>query len=111
QAAQTINAAIGVLIAAQFALGGRVQDALGAARASQLRQTLNQAILRACIGQYDELRIGRAEQIAIDPQTWLAIAYAKSGELLAWAAGAGALVAGAEPDIITGYRTYGYHLG
>ena len=68
----------------------------------------HRAVLLAAAGQHADLLASRA---AGDPEHWLSIARAKSGALLAWAAWAGALVAGASSSTLDHYYAYGEHLG
>lgn len=106
--AEAINLGMGLLFVAQAALDlcqTRHTD-LGV---TALRQTFNRAILRACAGQHDDLTAGRVYPGQTDPETWLEIAGAKSGELFAWAVWAGA--AGVDEARLACYRQYGYHLG
>lgn len=77
----------------------------------QLMQAAQRAVLVAGAGQHADLLAGRAAAVAIDPDHWLAIARAKSGALLGWAAWAGALVGGAAPATLDQARSYGEHLG
>lgn len=106
-----INLATGLLLLASLVLGDLSDRGVSVERVHALNQTLNRAMLRACAGQHADLAARRTGTTAIDPNTWLEIAQAKSGELLAWAAGAGALVAGANERALACYREYGSHLG
>ncbi|MEJ2558044.1 MAG: polyprenyl synthetase family protein [Anaerolineae bacterium] len=106
-----INLATGLLFLASLVLGDLSDRGVSVERVHALNQTLNRAMLRACAGQHADLAARRTGTTAIDPNTWLEIAQAKSGELLAWAAGAGALVAGANERALACYREYGSHLG
>lgn len=106
-----INLATGLLFLASLALGDLPERAVSVERVHTLNQMLNRAMLRACAGQHLDLAARRTGTTAIDPNAWLDIARAKSGELLAWAAGAGALVAGADECTLACYREYGSHLG
>lgn len=79
-------------------------------RIERLAQALNRAWLWACAGQHADLAC-QAGLMRLDLDTWREIALAKSGEPCAWAAWAGALVAGAGEQTLTGYRKFGRHLG
>lgn len=110
RAAEAINAATGLLFVANLILG-RLQTQ-GESTCSSPSQAFSRAIVRACVGQHADLVIsGQADSIQTDPETWLEIAGAKSGELLAWATWAGAWVAGVDEEMQTCYYQYGYHLG
>lgn len=111
QPAVAINTATGLLSAAQLALEG-LATRVAADCIYRMSQALQRSVLRACAGQHLDLVTGQAEKPGADPETWLAVAGAKSGEFLAWAAWAGALAGGAdEESTLAHYREYGYHLG
>ncbi len=108
--AEVISLATGLLFLAQLALAELFRPGVPSEQVGHLCQALNRAGLRACAGQHTDL----AHQVGMvnpDPDTWLEIALAKSGEPFAWAAWAGALVAGAGEQTLTCYREYGRHLG
>lgn len=77
----------------------------------QLTQAAHRAVMVASAGQHADLLAGRDDASAVDPDRWLAIAQAKSGALLGWAAWAGALAGGAAPSTLDHFRSYGEHLG
>jgi hypothetical protein len=108
--AEVVNLATGLLFLAQLALAELSRRGVPSDQVDHLCQTLNRAGLRACAGQHADLA-RQVEKVSIDPDTWLEIALAKSGEPFAWAAWAGALVAGAGEQTLTDYREYGRHLG
>ena len=111
QPAEVINVATGLLFVAQLVLGELVVQGMDSSLVQRLGQALNRAMLRACAGQHADLVAGQIGIANVDPEAWLEIALAKSGELLAWAAWAGALVAGAGGHTLACYHKYGYHLG
>ena len=111
QSAGVINVATGLLFVAQLALGELAARGMDPASVQRLCQGLNRAGLRACAGQHADLVAGQVGITDVDPEAWLEIALAKSGELLAWAAWAGALVAGAGEHTLACYYEYGCHLG
>jgi two-component system sensor histidine kinase ComP len=80
-----INLATGLLFLASLALGDLPERAVSVDRVHALNQALNRAMLRACAGQHVDLSARRTGTTAIDPNDWLEIAWAKSGELLALA--------------------------
>jgi geranylgeranyl pyrophosphate synthase len=101
--AETINAGTGLLFVAHLALS-KLPDQF----VRPVHEQLSRFALRSCTGQHLDLATSATN---IDPETWLDIARAKSGELLAWAAWAGALVANADEPSLAGYARYGAHLG
>ena len=111
QPAEVINVATGLLFVAQLVLGELVVQGMDSSLVQRLGQALNRAMLRACAGQHADLVAGQIGIANVDPEAWLEIALAKSGELLAWAAWAGALVAGAGEHTLACYYEYGCHLG
>lgn len=72
---------------------------------------LQGAILKAAAGQHADLRGAQSNTRTEDAEAWLEIAVAKSGELLGWAAWAGALVGGADEQTLGCLRAFGIHLG
>lgn len=110
QVGEIINTAVGMLFAAQLVLDDLKEQGLSPTRVHRLTRALNQVILHACAGQHLSLT-SRVETIDLNPNLWLEAALAKSGELLAWAAWSGALVAGVDEEKLTCYYEFGYHLG
>ncbi len=108
RAAETINIGTALVFLAQLILE-RAPTLLSEC-ASQLRYTLACTALSACTGQQAEF-VGRKRTVPYDPKSWQEIAAAKSAEPFAWAAWAGALVAGSSQPTLACYRKYGYHLG
>lgn len=108
---EATNAATGLLFVAQVALEELSACDVLPKAAQRLRQALGRAVLHACVGQQADLNAGHTRTPSADPDIWLEIAGSKSGELLAWAAWAGAIVAGADDHVASCYHEYGYHLG
>ncbi len=108
--AGVINLATGLIFLAELSLAELSQHNVPPDRVERLAQALNRAWLWACAGQHADLAC-QAGMMNLDPDTWLEIALAKSGEPCAWAAWAGALVADASEQTLTGYHEYGRHLG
>jgi len=108
--AEVINLATGLIFLAELSLAELLQHNVPPDRVERLAQALNRAWLWACAGQQADLAC-QAGMMNLDPDTWLEIALAKSGEPCAWAAWAGALVADAGEQTLTCYREYGRHLG
>jgi geranylgeranyl pyrophosphate synthase len=111
QPAQAINFATGLLFVGHLALGELAVQGMSSEHPQCLSQALHRAVLRACAGQHADLAAAQTGIADMDPDDWLETARAKSGEFLAWAAWAGALVAGADQRILACYREYGSHLG
>lgn len=111
QPTEAINLAIGLLFVAQLVLDELPERGVPPGHARRLCQAFHRTVLRACAGQHADLVAGQAGITKADPDAWLEIAGAKSGELLAWAAWAGALIAGADEHTLACYREYGYRLG
>ncbi len=108
RAAETTNIGTGLVFLAQLIL--ERPGTLSSERASQLRYAMAGAALSACAGQHGELA-PPTQTVSYDPTLWQEIAAAKSAEPFAWAAWAGALVAGSREPTLICYRKYGYHLG
>lgn len=108
---EAINTGTGLLMAAQVALEQLPAYRASPKAAQSVRLALSRAVLRACVGQQSDLVAARSPGAGTDPDGWLEIAASKSGELLGWAAWAGALAAGADERTASRYFEYGYHLG
>jgi geranylgeranyl pyrophosphate synthase len=80
-------------------------------RIQRLSHAAHRAVMLASAGQHADLQATRSDSAETDPERWLAIARAKSGALLGWAAWAGAYVAGAQDTVLDHYYAYGEHLG
>lgn len=104
---EAINLAAGLLFLAPLVLEELQSRGVSAARIEGLTRFLYQNGLRACAGQYAEI----TSHNDIDPDGWLIAARTKSGEPCAWAAWAGALVAGANERALANFRNFGLHLG
>ncbi len=103
-----VNIANALLFIAQLLLE---RLALSGDRARRVADELQRAMLRAAAGQHADLCAQAAALTALDPDSWLAIARAKSGELFGWATWAGAYVAAAPQSTLDAYREYGSCLG
>lgn len=106
---EAVNTAAVLLFVAQSALELLPADR-GTNKASHIRRALNRAMLRAASGQQTDI-IAAGDVGRIDPDGWLRVASEKSGELLGWAAWAGAMVAPGDEIAATHYHAYGFHLG
>ena len=104
---EAISIATGLLFLAHQALEVLSKRGVPASRIARLRQGLHAAGLRACAGQFGEL----VSVDELDPESWLEIANAKSGDPFAWACWAGALVAGGDDRTLTCFHEFGLHLG
>jgi geranylgeranyl diphosphate synthase type I len=109
--AEAINVATGLLFVAPLVLSKSLERHVPRDRVLYLEQALHRAELHACAGQHADLVGDQPGIDGTDPDTWLEIAWGKSGSLLGWAAWAGALVADADEHALSGYRDYGRHLG
>lgn len=103
-----VNIASALLVVVPLLL--ETLDAVSRSDIQRLARGAHRAVLLAAAGQHADLLASRADQVC-DPEHWLSIARAKSGALLAWAAWAGALVAGAPGSALDQYYAYGEHLG
>ncbi|MCL4488533.1 MAG: polyprenyl synthetase family protein [Chloroflexi bacterium] len=103
-----VNVATGLLFGASLILKrlGVPTD-----RSQSVRDELQLAMLHAASGQHADLLAQTADATALDPDGWFAIARAKSGELVGWAAWAGAYAAAVPPPALEAYREYGICLG
>lgn len=110
--AEATNLATGILFVAQSALQRLPQKPSQVALETQYRivNKFNRACLFACAGQHEDLA-GQVNFSLLDPDSWIKATHAKSGELLGWAAWAGAMVAGAQESIASSYYDFGIHLG
>jgi geranylgeranyl pyrophosphate synthase len=108
--AELINLGTGFLFTAQQVLLQLKNDEIDKLSVMKIHQMYNLAALKACSGQYNDLVV-QSKKTWIDPQAWLAIALAKSGELFGWATWAGACFAGFDDQTSVHYREFGYHLG
>lgn len=108
--ATDVNIASAVLVVVPLLLESLAAQGVSRTDIQRLAHGAHRAVLLAAAGQHADLLASRADR-TIDPEAWLSIARAKSGALLAWAAWAGALVAGASQSSLDQYYAYGEHLG
>lgn len=101
-----INAATGLLFAAQLVLASLPEK-----QAWQITLELEHALLQTGVGQHADLVAAQPETSIVEPETWLQIALAKSGNLFGWAAWAGAFSLDASEELQSHYCEYGSHLG
>ena len=106
-----INTTTGLHFVIQLLLGELVKVPQTAVSFQPILLELNRTMLNACAGQHADLAHNQPQQKGLDPDTWLEIARAKSGDFFAWAAWAGARVADAPESVLAGCRTFGNHLG
>jgi len=109
---EATNLATGILFVAQSTLQRLPQKPSQVAMETQYRivNEFNRSCLFACAGQHEDLA-GQVNFSLLDLDSWMKAARAKSGELLGWAAWAGAMIAGAQESVASNYRDYGIHLG
>ncbi len=105
-----VNAATGFLELAHLSIDDLAHEGVPRSRVARIGAELSRAVMRAAGGQHRDL-VAQRDATSPDPDGWLAVAAAKSGALFAWAAGAGAAVAGARGSRLEGYRRYGECLG
>ncbi len=105
--AEAIDLASSLLFLAPLALKELVEKEMPPDKVERLTKLLFGAGLQACAGQHAEVATFEDAR----PDDWLAIAGAKSGAPCAWAAWAGALVAGADEGTLISFREYGMHCG
>jgi geranylgeranyl pyrophosphate synthase len=106
----TLNAATSLIFAAPLVLNELKKNSAHDI-APPVTIALERATLRAAAGQHTHLAGVQMDSSSADPDTWLEIAQAKSGELFAWASWAGALAGGADEHTQEGLRQYGFNLG
>jgi len=105
-----VNASTGLLELAHLSVGALDHEAVPQPRIALIGAKLSRAVLRSAGGQHRDLSAA-TEAAGLDPDGWLAMAAAKSGALFAWAAWAGAEMAGARGARLEGYRRFGECLG
>jgi geranylgeranyl pyrophosphate synthase len=105
------NTTTGLLVLTQLVLGELLSYGVPADRVRQITLELQHVMLRGCAGQHADLLTDPMGRWGMDPDTWLEIARAKSGEFFAWAVWAGAIAVEADEAALAGFRDYGYHLG
>lgn len=106
-----VNATTGLHFVIQLILSKLIQAPETAASFLPILLKLDRTMLHACAGQHGDLSNYWQQQEEIDPETWLEIARAKSGDFFAWAAWAGARVTDASDDTLAACWTFGHHLG
>lgn len=108
--ASGINQGLGVLWTAHYFLES---DATGWSPRVRLQvlARLHPHLLRANAGQEEDIRLAPHLPISYTPDDWSAIASAKSGDLLSWAAWATAWVLTEDSVIAEAFATFGRHLG
>jgi len=104
---EAVCLATGFLLMAPLALEELQNHGVSASRIRTLTRSLHRIGLRACAGQYAEI----TSHNRIDPDGWLVVARAKSGDPCAWAAWAGAMVAGGKEKALADFHNFGSHLG
>lgn len=110
--AEATNIATGILFVAQLALQKLPQQSSEVTWETRrlIMTEFNRASLFACAGQHEDLA-GQVNFSLPDPDIWIRTARAKSGELLGWAAWAGAMVAGLRETVASNFHEFGVHLG
>ncbi len=103
---EAIDLAAGLLFLAPLVLEELKSLGVSAGRIECLIRSLHQTGLWACVGQHSEFTSHN-----IDPDGWIIAARAKSGNPCAWAAWAGAMVAGVDKQALADSHKFGLHLG
>jgi len=104
---EAIDFALGLLFLAPLVLQELHSLSVPTSHIKHITQSLYQTGLQACAGQHAEI----TSHNDIVPDGWLIAARIKSGGPCAWAAWAGAMVAGANEQALTDFRNFGLHLG
>lgn len=107
--ATATNVATFLLFLTQLALGRLARRGVPAATVAALSGLFAAAGARACGGQQRDL--DAACGAAIDEDAYLATVALKSASLVECACRAGALLAGATPDVVDAYAAFGLNLG
>lgn len=105
-----LNEASGIMALLPLLLQPLLERGVSNAKFHAISEALFTAILEAGAGQHHDFDAIAATGITVTPTDWLAIARAKSGTLLRWAAWAGAFVSDASP-LANIYGEYGESLG
>jgi len=106
----TLNFATGCLFAAQLALTHLTKFEVNQEKALLVMKRFAQFCLCACAGQHADLSANK-NPLILDPDGWLKIASLKSGELFAWAAWSGSVVASNDEEIQLKFLELGRHMG
>ncbi len=105
-----LNTASGTMALLPLLLQPLFEQGVSETKFHAIAESLFTAILEAGAGQHQDLELSTATTISLTPTDWLAIAYAKSGALLRWAAWAGAYLSDT-PTHAEAYGKYGELLG
>jgi geranylgeranyl pyrophosphate synthase len=107
-APQALNAATGLIFAAQCALSGLPRLGVPASLALALLDDFGQTILRMCAGQHADL----AQKVTgLSLEQYRAIMVAKSSDPFALACRAGAKLGTEDARLVACYAEFGYNLG
>ncbi len=107
---QALNAATGLIFAAQRALADLPRLGVSASLALALVDDFGYTVLQMCAGQHVDLAVqNTATDLSLE-QYW-AIAAAKSGDFFALACRAGALLGTEDTHRVARYTEFGYNLG
>jgi geranylgeranyl diphosphate synthase type I len=105
------NAASAFVFVAQLLLTKLAATTAAACSIRDLAQSLNMALFAATSGQHRDLLAASDPTCHMEPDEWLEVAAAKSGEPLGWASAAGAVAACVDDHKLPCWREYGRHLG
>lgn len=107
---QTINAALGLVMAALSTLTSLPQSLCHGREKGVIAERYTRACVTACGGQHADIAAADALG-SLDPDGWLAIARAKSGAFYGWGAWVGAVVASPDDELAERLWQYGAELG
>ena len=108
-AAQAINAGDGMLTLAHLAMHRLAAAGVDAERTLAATRELHEACLRLVEGQY--LDIAFEERTDVGAEEYLRMAGGKTAAMFAAPFAIGALLAGAPPPVVDGYREFGRRVG
>jgi competence protein ComQ len=106
---QTLNAATGLIFAAQLALSGLPRLGVPASLALALLDDFGRTTLRVCAGQHADLAAQNGANLSLEQ--YQAIVAAKSGDCFALACRAGAMLGTKDSRRVAHYTEFGYNLG
>lgn len=106
---QATNVGTALLMVMQVAVARLREAPVGPQTVARIVETMGEAGLRACSGQYHDLAFESQPAISLDD--CLKMTELKSASLLECACRAGAMVATEDEGLIASYALFGHHLG
>jgi len=107
--AHGINSGDGMYAIAFLTMSGLIRSGVPADRALAAVQMFAETCLALTEGQYQDLKL--ETELAVNQKSYLAMIRNKTAALIACSAGLGALLGGAEADVVTAYAEFGENLG